>query len=302
MNLRDLRYLVAVADQGHFGRAAAACFVSQPTLSMQVRKLEEELGVTLIERLTRGIRLTPVGEQIVQRARSVLLEVADMQRVALDARDPYAGELRLGVIPTVAPFLLPRVLPAIRRALPKLGIELAEAQTAVLLAGLEGGQIDCAVLALPTGDPHLDECVLYDEPFLLALPRQHPLARRKSVDLADLDGMRVLLLEDGHCLRDQALAICSAAGAVENTNFRAASIETLRQMVRAGLGVTLMPALAARGDRSVAYVPFRDGGPRRVVGLAFRNSSARRLLMTSLAEVIGESMQSASSAASASGA
>jgi LysR family hydrogen peroxide-inducible transcriptional activator len=293
LNLRDLRYLVAVADCGHFGRAAATCFVSQPTLSMQVRKLEDELGVPLIERLTRGIKLTPVGEQVVERARRVLREVADLERIAHDARDPFAGELRLGVIPTVAPFLLPRVLPPLRRALPKLGVLLTEAQTASLLAGLESGALDCAVLALPAGDAHLEALPLYEEPFLLALPRRHPLAARRSVRLGDLDGLHVLLLEDGHCLRDQALAICGSAGAVENANFRATGIETLRQMVRAELGVTLMPALAAHGDRSVRYVPFTGEVPGRTVGLAWRASSTRRGLLSALAAVVSRAMQQA---------
>jgi len=287
MNLRDLRYLVAVAHHRHFGRAAEACFVSQPTLSTQIKKLEEFLNVTLIERSHRHVMLTPVGKAVVAQAERVLRDVDDLVRIAEQHRDPLGGDLRLGIIPTVAPYLLPKILPSIRRALPKLNIKLTEGQTALITRMLRDGELDAVILALPVEDDHVHAVPLYDEPFYFAASRQHPKAERKSVSLNDLDDEQVLLLEDGHCLRDQALAVCKSHNAVENTNFRATSIETLRQMVAANAGITLMPELAI-GSRSgpVRYIPFRGDSPHRTIGIAWRDSTARGELLERLAGVI----------------
>jgi LysR family hydrogen peroxide-inducible transcriptional activator len=287
MNLRDLRYLVAVAHHRHFGRAAQACFVSQPTLSTQIKKLEEFLGVTLIERTHRSVMLTPVGEAVVAQAERVLRDVDSLVRIAEQHRDPFGGELRLGIIPTVAPYLLPRILPAIRKALPKLSIKLTEAQTAAITRMLREGELDAVILALPVEEEHVHAVPLYDEPFYFAASRQHPKADRKSVSLDDLEDEQVLLLEDGHCLRDQALAVCKSHNAVENTNFRATSIETLRQMVAANVGITLMPELAL-GPKTgpVRYIPFRGERPHREVGIAWRESAPRGALLERLAAVI----------------
>ena len=229
MNLRDLQYLVAVAEHRHFGRAADACFVSQPTLSTQLKKLEERLGVMLIERGNRRVMLTPVGESIVAQAAHVLRDADELVQIAEQHRDPFGGDLRLGVIPTVAPYLLPKILPSVRRSFPKLSLQLAEAQTAALLSMLGDGNLDAAILALSVDQDGCSERKLYSEPFLFAVGKGHPKARRKAVTLDDLNDEQVLLLEDGHCLRDQALEVCKTHKAVENTNFRATSIKTLRR-------------------------------------------------------------------------
>ena len=285
MNLRDLKYLVAVAKHRHFGRAAEACFVSQPTLSTQLKKLEGRLGVTLIERAGKRVLLTPPGAAIVAEAEQALRHVDALVQIAAQHRHPLGGELRLGVIPTVAPYLLPKILPAVRSAFDELSLKLTEGQTATLLALLDAGDIDAAVLALPSGAAGVCERALYREPFLLAVGAAHPLAGRRGATLADLEAEAVLLLEDGHCLRDQALDVCKTHGAVENTNFRATSIETLREMVAANIGVTLMPLLAVKRDDGVRYAPFRDADPpQRQVGLIWRASSPRQALMEALAE------------------
>ena len=292
MNLRDLKYLVAVAKHRHFGRAAEACFVSQPTLSTQLKKLEGRLGVTLIERAGKRVLLTPPGAAIVAEAEQALRHVDALVQIAAQHRHPLGGELRLGVIPTVAPYLLPKILPAVRSAFDELSLKLTEGQTATLLALLDTGDIDAAVLALPSGASGVCERALYREPFLLAVGAAHPLAGRRGATLADLEAEAVLLLEDGHCLRDQALDVCKTHGAVENTNFRATSIETLREMVAANIGVTLMPLLAVKRDDGVRYAPFRDADPpQRQVGLIWRASSPRRALMEALAERLVNVMQ-----------
>ncbi len=289
MNLRDLKYLVAVAQERHFGRAADACFVSQPTLSTQIKKLEEFLGVTLLERSSRQVLLTPVGERIVAQARVVLREVDELVQMAQQARDPFGGDFRLGIIPTVAPYLLPRVLPGMRKQFPQLRVQLIEAQTATVVSQLLAGELDAGILALPLGDEPLVQRKLYSENFLFAVGREHPKADRKHVTLKDLDGEEILLLEDGHCLRDQALDVCSRAGAVENTNFRATSIETLRQMVAANIGVTLMPEMAVSARPGpVRYIPFRGDRPHRDVGLAWRPSCSRVPLLERLGQVLEE--------------
>ena len=289
MNLRDLRYLVAVAEHRHFGRAAEACFVSQPTLSTQLKKLEEFLGVTLIERSSRQVMLTPVGERVVAQAQRVLRETDDLIRIAELERDPRGGDFRLGIIPTVAPYLLPKILPVIRKQFPSLRLLLTEAQTAVGTRMLKQGDLDAMILALPTEEEHVTEASLYVEPFYFAAAKQHPKAKRKHVSLADLEDEQVLLLEDGHCLRDQALEVCNTHNAVENTNFRATSIETLRQMVAANVGITLMPELAL-GNKSgpVRYVPFSGKPPSREIGLVWRDTSTRSELLVELAACLAD--------------
>jgi len=288
MNLRDLKYLVAVAEHRHFGRAADACFVSQPTLSTQLKKLEEELGVTLIERTNRQVLLTPVGDRVVAQAERVLREANQLSIIADEYADPFGGEFRLGMIPTVAPYLLPKILGPIRKALPTLQIQLTEGQTAVISRLLREGDLDAVILALPLEEENMVQRQLYREPFYLAVSRHHPKAGRKTVSVEDLEEEQVLLLEDGHCLRDQALAVCSTHNAVENTNFRATSLETLRQMVVADVGVTLMPKLAvpAKPAAGIRYIPFRGEIPHRDIGLCWRRSSPREPLLEKLAEIL----------------
>lgn len=290
MNLRDLRYLVAVAEHGHFGRAAEACFVSQPTLSTQIKKLEDTLGVTLIERTNRRVMLSPAGEQIVPQAQRILREVNTLTGMAEQHRDPLGGDFKLGVIPTVAPYLLPRILRPIEAEFPNLRLLLTEAQTASLVRMLKQGELDAVLLALPLKEENIEECQLFREPFYFAVPEDHDKAKAKTVDPSDLEGEAVLLLEDGHCLRDQALEVCNTHRATENANFRATSIETLRQMVGAGIGTTLIPELAVGlGDASsISYVPFAPDAPFRDIGLCWRSTSTREPLLTRLGEFLGK--------------
>lgn len=289
MNLRDLRYLVAVAEHRHFGRAAEACFVSQPTLSTQLKKLEETLGVTLIERTNRQVMLSPPGEQIVRQAQRVLREVNVLTDMAEQYSDPMGGEFKLGVIPTVAPYLLPKILSPISTHFPNLRMQLTEAQTAPLVRMLKQGDLDALLLALPLKEENVVEVELFREAFYFAVPADHPKARQKTVALKDLDGEAILLLEDGHCLREQALDVCQRHRAAENTNFRATSIETLRQMVSAGVGTTLMPELAINDSaRHVRYLPFRKDQPYREIGLCWRATSTRTPLLTELGKLLAK--------------
>jgi LysR family hydrogen peroxide-inducible transcriptional activator len=278
MNLRDLRYLVALADHKHFGRAASASFVSQPTLSTQIRKLEEELGVSLVERAPRRVMLTPIGREIADRARRVIAEVTQMGELARRSQDPEAGTVRLGLFPTLAPYLLPHVLPGIRERFPRLELLLVEEKTDALLARLHEGRLDAAILALPLHDDQLHVEPLFTEPFLLAVPRAHDFARRSQpLALHDLGHERLLLLEEGHCLRDQALDVCRLAGA-EERDFRATSLETLRQMVAAGIGMTLLPMLAVQPpvppSADIHLLSFAGKPPSREIAMTWRRSSA----------------------------
>jgi LysR family hydrogen peroxide-inducible transcriptional activator len=290
LKLKDLRYLVAVADARHFGRAAARCFVSQPTLSAQLRKLEDYLGVQLVERQPRRITLTEAGEAIAARARGILESSAEIVTLAHSLRDPLAGRLRVALLPTICPYLLPLVAPKIRKALPRLELMLYEFQTRLMLEHLHNGEIDVGILALPVHAEGIETRALYDEPFMLALPENHALARRKEARAADLDGQTLLLLEDGHCLRDQALAVCHNTTAHEKQDFRATSIETLRQMVAAGVGLTLLPALATRGAYAaasgLAVRPFAKPAPVRHIGAAWRSRSARAPAIRAILDLI----------------
>ncbi len=290
VNLRDLRYLVAVAEHRHFGRAAEACHVTQPTLSSQIRKLEEALGARLIE---RGRRVVPtaVGRRVVAQANEVLRGVDALVRLAREHRDPLGGTLRLGVIPTVAPYLLPLVLPAVYARLPNLDMEVVEGRTADILGQLERAEVEAVIVALPAQLDDVAEAPIFDEPFYFAVSPRHRHAEREAVFEAELDQEQVLLLEDGHCLRDQALAICRSSRAVENKSFRATSLETLRQMVAANMGVTLMPELAAQGPPNVRYIPFADrDGPHRTIGICWRASSTRTPLFEVLTRLLREAM------------
>lgn len=292
IKLKDLRYLVAVADTGHFGKAAARCFVSQPTLSAQLKKLEDYLGVPLIERQPRHALLTPAGADIVRRARLIVEATDEVVDIARAHRDPLAGRLRVAFLPTIAPYLLPTIAPLLRKALPRLDLLLYEHQTEPMLQRLRAGDIDMGVLALPVEMEGLASAALYDEPFVVATPIRHPLAAKKRLRVEDLRGATLLLLEDGHCLRDQALDVCNRIDVEEKQDFRATSIETLRQMVASGAGVTLLPELATRGihahTRGVAVRPFAKPTPTRTIGAIWRKSSPRHLAIEQVAQVIRE--------------
>jgi LysR family transcriptional regulator, hydrogen peroxide-inducible genes activator len=292
IKLKDLRYLVAVADERHFGRAAGKCFVSQPTLSAQLKKLEQYLGVQLIERAPQHIRLTEAGEQVVARSRRILEDSDAVVTLARAHRDPLAGVLRIALLPTIGPYLLPRVSQLVRKALPRLELRLYEYQTAQMLEKLQLGEVDLGVLALPVDTEGLESRELYAEPFIVAVPDRHRLAKRDTVRVEDLQGEPLLLLEDGHCLRHQALEVCSRIGPNEKQDFRATSLETLRQMVATGAGITLLPELATRGAyghaKGVAIRPFARPAPVRHVGAVWRKSSARLQAIQAVCKVISE--------------
>ena len=291
MNLRDLAYLVAVHDLKHFRKAAERCNVTQPTLSGQLKKLEEYLGVTLIERGNRKVWFTEIGEAVVGRARVVLSECRAIEDMAASADDPMSASLQVGVIPTLAPYLLPRLLKPLKDRYPKLAMLLHEELTPVLVQRLKEGSLDLAILALPIHEESLEECALFDEPFWLAVAKEHPLAGRTEIEPGDLDGEAVLLLQDGHCLRDQALDVCADAGASEMA-FQATSLETLRHMVGSGVGMTLIPAMAvpksSAPDEPVAYLPFSAPAPSRSIGLLYRKATARRSCFEPLGQLIAE--------------
>jgi len=294
MNLRELQYLVALADHRNFGRAAEVCLISQPTLSTQIRKLEEELGVTLFERSPRNVMLTPAGQNAVVRARRILGEVEEMKREARRHGRPEAGTVSLGVFPTLGPYLLPHVMPRIRERFPELELRLVEEKSDPLLERLRDGKLDAAIAALPVHDNNLQCEPLFDEPFMLAVPKSHALAARDTLRIDELAQQNLMLLEEGHCLRDQALEVCQVTGAREQPDFRATSLETLRHMVLAGLGVTLMPALAARGvapTDSLHLLRFSDGELNPRIGLFFRKTSAMAPLLVQLATQLREDLQ-----------
>jgi len=295
MNLKDLKYLVALADTGHFGKAAERTFVSQPTLSAQLKKLEEYLGVKLVERRPKNVQLTEVGKQIVVRARRMLDESDEIIALARNNTDPFAGKLKVALIPTIGPYLLPRVMQRLRKAVPQLGLMLYEYQTEPLLKRLRDGEIDLGIMALlPALQDGLESRALYDEAFTVALPNHHPLAARSNIKLQDLKGETLLLLEDGHCLRDQALEVCSRVAVREAEDFRATSLETLRQMVVAGLGLTLLPELAVEtpfgSQRGLTIRQFAKPAPTRTVGAVWRKSSTRAAAIEAVCDVVGNVM------------
>jgi LysR family transcriptional regulator, hydrogen peroxide-inducible genes activator len=290
MNLKDLKYLVALADTGHFGRAAERTFVSQPTLSAQLKKLEQYLGVKLVERHPKNVQLTDVGKQVVARARRMLNEGDEIIALARNNTDPLAGKLKVALIPTVGPYLLPRVMQKIRKSLPNLGLMLYERQTEDLLKRLRDGELDLGIVALPVELEGLEARALYQEDFTVALPNSSPLAQKSSIKVADLKGQTLLLLEDGHCLRDQALEVCSRVDIREAEDFRASSLETLRHMVVAGLGVTLMPELAVESpfgsQRGLTIRQFAKPAPSRTVGAVWRKSSTRAAAIGAVCDVV----------------
>jgi len=293
MNLRDLKYLVAVADTHHFGKAAEHCFVTQPTLSGQIKKLEEELGVTLFERTKRSVVTTPLGRAIVAQARQVLEQTDTLRLLAQSYQDPLVGPLRMGVISTLSPYLMPLILRPLKKQYPQIKLVLTEELTDTLVARLSKHEIDAALLATPVEDPDLESMPLFDEPFWLVHPRSHPLSGKKKIIQADLDGADLLLLAEGHCLAEQAMEICHLQERVvqgDMADLRAASLETLLQMVAAGFGSTLLPALAlktaAARDRGVIARPLKLPDTYRRVSLVFRRTFPRRQALEAFAEVV----------------
>ncbi|MEJ6120841.1 DNA-binding transcriptional regulator OxyR [Vibrio sp. 2-Bac 85] len=294
MNFRDLEYLIALEELKHFRKAADKCFVSQPTLSGQIKKLEEELNVQLMERSSRKVIFTPAGNDIVAKAKTILLEAKSLKEIAKSHNEPMRGTLHIGLIPTVAPYLLPLIVPVMKETFPDLELYLHENQTEVLLKQLEEGELDCLMLALLPGMEHFNQLNLYDEPLELALSDKHAWSNNRLINLQELSGEHVLMLADGHCLRDQAMGFCFAAGAIEDNSFKATSLETLRHMISAENGLTLLPQLAIplnRYQSGVKYIPFEAPIPTRTITLLSRKNSARQTCFDQLAVLINKAVQ-----------
>lgn len=296
MTLTELKYIVAVARERHFGRAAEACFVSQPTLSVAIKKLEDELGVVLFERGSSEVSLTPSGERIVVQAQRVLDEAARIKELAKQGKDPLTGALRVGVIYTVGPYLLPALIRQLLRDAPNMPLLLNENFTVKLLELVKNGEIDVAILALPLPDSGLVIQPVYDEPFVVAVPRRHPWARRRAIAAEELKKENMLLLGTGHCFRDNVLEVCpelsrysSEAEGIQKT-FEGSSLETIRHMVASGIGITVMPQTSVPAktprDSLIEYVPFRPPVPQRRVVLAWRKSFTRPAAIEALRRAI----------------
>ena len=296
MTLTELRYIVALARERHFGRAAEKCFVSQPTLSQAVKKLEDELGVTLFERRAAEVTVTEIGEKIVEQSQRVLEQANAVKDIAKQGKDPLAGPLKVGVIFTIGPYLLPRLIPILHKRAPQMPLVIEENYTAALSERLKRGDIDVAIVALPFDEPGMNLQPVYDEPFVVAVPREHPWANRKSVRAEDLAKESLLLLGTGHCFRDQVLNACpslnrssATPGSIQKT-VEGSSLETIRFMVASGLGITVLPASAvsqktARGEL-LAYIPFTRPAPDRAVVLAWRKSFTRPEAIVTLRQAI----------------
>lgn len=298
MTLTELKYIVAVARERHFGRAADACFVSQPTLSVAIRKLEEELGVPIFERSSSEVGITPIGLKIIEQAQLILEESANLLDLAKHGRDPLTGPLRVGVIYTIGPYLLPYLVPKQIELTPQMPLLLQENFTENLLELLRQGEIDCAIIALPITGSSFEIADLYDESFLVALPRNHEWAKRTSISASDLKDKTMLLLGTGHCFRDQVLEVCpelsrySASSEGIQRTFEGSSLETIRHMVAAGIGITVLPesSLAMPGveHNLLKYVPFSQPVPDRRVVLIWRKSFPRPAAIKALIKAIHE--------------
>jgi LysR family hydrogen peroxide-inducible transcriptional activator len=290
ITLRQLRYLTSLARHRHFGRAAQDCAVSQPALSMQVRELEREIGAELVERRPGDIALTDTGLEVAQRAESILTAARDLVDFARH-RDVLSGALKLGIIPTLAPYILPRVLPLLQASYPLLRLEVRETQTKMLLDELASGALDAVMLALPAEGGDVETLPLFDDPFLLAVPAADKFAVHGLVNIEDVDQRRLILLEEGHCLRDQALAFCATTWRDAPASLGATSLATVMQMVANGYGVTLLPQVAVDAelhDERVKLLHFRDPEPGRKIGLVWRRTSPRRKDFEALGALLAE--------------
>jgi LysR family hydrogen peroxide-inducible transcriptional activator len=293
ITLRQLRYFEALARHKHFGRAAEDCAISQPALSMQIRELEQSLGAPLVERRPNEVVLTELGAEVAQRAEQLLTGASDLLDFAKHRQKLLSGVLRLGVIPTIAPYLLPRVLPALQKQYPELKLELRETQTNILLDELGRGMLHLLILALPAGDSEIETLRLFDDPFLLAVPANDPLPAKSRVSARDVSPRQLILLEEGHCLRDQALAFCSMQNNETLAGLGATSLATVMQMVANGYGATLLPRIAVDAglaDKRVKLLRFTDPEPRRSIGLAWRRTSPRKADFLALGQVITQTL------------
>jgi len=292
ITLRQLRYLTALARHRHFGRAAEDCAVTQPALSMQIRELEREIGAELVERRQGDIALTETGLEVVRRADHILASARDLVDFARH-RDPLSGALKLGIIPTLAPYVLPPLLPLTQQRYPQLRLEVRETQTKSLLDELTGGDLDAVMLALPPEGADVESLRLFDDPFLLAVPSSSPLSGSRRINVGDVDQRRLILLEEGHCLRDQALAFCAAPQRDQPAGLGATSLATVMQMVANGYGVTLLPQVAAdieARDARVKLLRFAPPVPSRTIGLAWRRTSPRKADFIALGQLVTEAL------------
>ena len=302
ITLRQLRYLTSLARHRHFGRAADECAVSQPALSMQVREFEREIGAELIERRPGAIALTDTGREVAERAESILAATRDLVDFARH-RDVLSGPLKLGIIPTLAPYILPKALPLLQTMYPRLRLEVRETQTKALVAELTAGELDCVMLALPVEGADVETLALFDDAFLLAVPAADALPARGRVGVADVDQRRLILLEEGHCLRDQALAFCATPRRDQPAGLGATSLATVMQMVANGYGVTLLPEVAADAagrDKRVKLLRFSAPEPARTIGLAWRRTSPRRKDFEALGRIVTQALGVAPSKGSSS--
>jgi len=293
ITIRQLRYLSALAEHRHFGRAAEACAITQPALSMQIRQLERQLGVDLVERRPGEVLLTEIGAEIARRGTMILNAERDLVDFARHHGRPLTGRLRLGVIPTVAPYLLPRILPSIQRRCPQLRLELRESQTKVLLDELARGALDLVMLALPLAQAGFEAIRLFDDPFVLAVPADDPRPETARVSVDDIDLERLILLEEGHCLRDQALAFCGNVAHGGTMGLGATSLATVMQMVANGYGVTLLPQIAVDvevRDERIKLLRLARPQPGRMVGLAWRRTSPRKADFVALGQLVTETL------------
>lgn len=283
MNLRDLKYIVAVAETKSFVKAAEQCFVSQPTLSMQIKKLENSLNIKIFERNNKHVLVTEIGKQVIETAKRILQDAEHISILAKHEQDPFAGDFTLGAFPTIAPYILPKLIPLIKKKLPNLRLILVEEKTDILLHKLKTGLIDAALLAGPIHDESLIAEKLFDDEFKLAVATHHPLAEQTIINPDELTNQPLLLLDEGHCLRDQALQFCQLSGIDEEQNVRATSLETLRQMVIAGTGITFMPTIAIQNnDDNIRYIPFEEPKPKRTIYLVSRQTNPRTELIKQL--------------------
>ncbi|PHR50717.1 LysR substrate-binding domain-containing protein [Cycloclasticus sp.] len=283
MNLRDLKYIVAVAETKSFVKAAEQCFVSQPTLSMQIKKLENSLNIKIFERNNKHVLVTEIGKQVIETAKRILQDAEHISILAKHEQDPFAGDFTLGAFPTIAPYILPKLIPLIKKKLPNLRLILVEEKTDILLHKLKTGLIDAALLAGPLHDESLIAEKLFDDEFKLAVATNHPLAEQTIINPDELINQPLLLLDEGHCLRDQALQFCQLSGIDEEQNVRATSLETLRQMVIAGTGITFMPTIAIQNnDDNIRYIPFEEPKPKRTIYLVSRQTNPRTELIKQL--------------------
>lgn len=279
MNLRTMQYLISVSKHLSFSKAALECNVSQPTLSEQIKKMEELLKLKIFERSNKKVLITDEGREIIESAKNIISEMETIKEVAQRRTDPLSGKFSVGAFPTLAPYLFPRLVPKIKEELPNLKLILIEEKTEILINRLKKGEIDAAILALPIEENQLTSRFLFDDEFYLAVPLEHSLASRRSIHINELKTRTLLLLEEGHCLRDQALEVCSKTGTAID-EFKATSLETLRHMIKAGTGITFMPEIAiAKNEPDIEYIKFQEPRPKRQIALVYRNTTNKKAIL-----------------------